>query len=108
MTKQTVRWTLSHGLWAVPLVLCMSDDVWAATTRMPWEGPIQTIVRSLQGPVVQFGAIASIVIFGLIIAVTEGGGMLRRAIQIIFGLSIATSAASLVAQLFQFSSGALL
>ena len=61
---------------------------------MPWEGPLETIATSLQGPVVRAVGIILIVIFGLGMAAGQGGGGMRTVLQIGFGLSLAAAAVS--------------
>jgi type IV secretion system protein VirB2 len=75
---------------------------------MPWEQPLQQIEQSLQGPVAKAIAVIVIITTGLSLAFGDAGGGFRRLIQIVFGLSIAFGAVSLLSTLFQFSGGALI
>ncbi len=68
-------------------------------------GPIQQIVDLISGPVAQMLGVIVIVIAGLGIAFGEGGSGVRKLFQIVFGLGIAFTAGSLVANLFGASSG---
>lgn len=79
----------------------------AATTGLPWEGPLQKILDSLTGPVAKILGVVAIVIAGFGIAFGEAGGGMRRIFQIVLGLSIAFTASSLVVSLFGFSGGAI-
>jgi type IV secretion system protein TrbC len=72
-----------------------------------WETTLQRVIASLTGPVAGGIGVGAIVLFGLGLAMSDGGG-LRVVIGIIFGLSVAFSAVSLVATLFGFGGGALL
>lgn len=74
-----------------------------AATGMPWDTPLSVILTSLQSDFLKFCTIASIIIFGVILAFSEDNGIFRRAIKIIFGLSIACSAASFGLSFFGFS-----
>jgi type IV secretion system protein VirB2 len=49
-----------------------------------------------------------IITTGLSLAFGDGGGGFRRLIQIVFGLSIAFGAVSILTSVFQFSGGALI
>ncbi len=91
---------------ALLFVLTQPSVAHAAGTGLPWERVIQMLVDSLTGPVLQGSVIASIVIFGLLLAFTNPGPVWQRVIQIIFGLSLATGAASVAATLLPVTSGA--
>lgn len=77
----------------------------AAGSGMPWEGPLQKIMDSISGPVAKILGVIVIVIAGFGIAFGESGSGVRRLFQVVFGLAIAFSAASIIAGLFQASSG---
>jgi type IV secretion system protein VirB2 len=72
---------------------------------MPWETILARLVASLSGPVAQAVGVGSVVIFGLGLALSEGGG-LRVILGILLGLSIAFGAATIVAGFFGFTGGA--
>ncbi len=61
---------------------------------MPWEGPLQSLVDSLTGPVAKAIGIAAIVCLGIGIAFSEGGSMLRKSLFVVFGLAVTFSAAT--------------
>lgn len=77
----------------------------SSSSGMPWEAPLQTILTSLSGPTVKIIGTIAIVICGLALALGEGGGGLKKGIQIVLGLSIALTAASFLTSLFGSSSG---
>ncbi len=87
-------------------LLLMSSFAYASETGLPWESPLEKILASLTGPVAKTLGVIVIVIAGLGIAFGESGSGMRRIFQIVFGLSIAFTAGSLVASLFGFSGGA--
>ena len=91
-----------------PFILLQTKLFASTTDALPWETPFQKIVDSLSGPVVQIAAIASIAILGLTWAFGEGGGMFRKVIMVVAGLSIAAGAAGLVTSLFGITSGFIL
>lgn len=72
---------------------------------MPWMSPLQKITDSISGPVAQALGVIVIVIAGLGIAFGEGGSGVRKLFQVVMGLAIAFTAASIVAKLFGASSG---
>jgi type IV secretory pathway VirB2 component (pilin) len=72
---------------------------------MPWEAPLQRIVESITGPVVQAAAVVAVVLFGAGVAMSEGGSSMRRGLGILFGLSIAFAASTFFLQFFGFAGG---
>lgn len=80
----------------------------AAGSNMPWEGPLQQVLDSVQGPVAKILAVMIIIITGLTLAFGDAGGGFRKLIQIVFGLSIAFAASSFFLSFFAFGGGALI
>lgn len=78
----------------------------AAGSSMPWEGPLQSILESIQGPVARIVAVIAIIATGLALAFGDTSGGFRRLVQIVFGLSIAFAASSFFLSFFSFSGGA--
>jgi type IV secretion system protein VirB2 len=95
---------------AVACLFAMNAPALASSSSsgMPWETPLTTIQNSLQGPVAKAIAVIVIITTGLSLAFGDGGGGFRRLIQIVFGLSIAFGAVSILTSVFQFSGGALI
>jgi type IV secretion system protein TrbC len=87
---------LVYGLVSVP--------AYAAGSNMPWEGPLQNILDSIQGPVARIFAV--IIITGLTLAFGDAGGGFRKLLQVVFGLSVAFAATSFFLQFFGFAGGA--
>ncbi len=86
------------------------NTAFASTTdgaAMPWEGPMQKIMDSISGPVAKILGVIVIVLAGLGIAFGEAGSGVRKLFQVVLGLSIAFTAASIVATLFNKSGGVL-
>ena len=77
----------------------------ASGSGMPWEGPLQKILDSISGPVAKIVGVLAIVITGLGLAFGEGGGLMKKIIGIVFGLSIAFSASSFGLSFFGFAGG---
>lgn len=83
-------------------------ELLASDTGMPWEDPLNQITESLTGPVARSVGLIALAVTGLTLAMGEAGGIFRRLVQVVFGLSIAFSAASWGMSLFGTASGALL
>jgi type IV secretion system protein TrbC len=97
----------SRGLLAATAIcgLAVAGEALAGGSGMPWEGPIQQIVQSVTGPVVQAAAVIAVVIFGAGVAMSEGGSQMRRGLGILFGLSIAFAASTFFLDFFGFAGG---
>lgn len=97
-----------HG--AVSLLLSGPALAWAAAGGggggMPWEAPLQKVLTSVSGPVAQTLGVIAIIVFGLGMAFSDGGG-LRTALGIVFGLAIAYAASSFFMTFFGFAGGAI-
>ena len=78
----------------------------AAGSSMPWEGPLQQVLESIEGPVAKIVAVIIIIATGLSLAFGDTSGGFRRLIQIVFGLSIAFAASSFFLTFFSFGGGA--
>lgn len=86
--------------------LLIAGPAFAGGSGMPWEGPLQQVVQSITGPVVQAAAVVAVVIFGAGIAMSENGSSMRRGLGILFGLSIAFAASTFFLDFFGFAGGA--
>lgn len=98
----------AHRVYQTLFLLLCAPAVFASsssTAPMPWEGPLQAIMNSISGPVAKICGVIAIVIAGLGIAFGESGSGVRRLFQIVMGLAIAFTAASIVATLFQPTGG---
>lgn len=109
MTKPPSPFTRRTGAAALctALALCLALPAQAAGTGMPWEGPLDQILSSIEGPVARIVAVIIITITGLTLAFGETSGGFRKLIQIVFGLSIAFAATSFFLTFFSFGGGAL-
>jgi len=95
-----------QGLMLAGLMLLLAGTAQAAGSSMPWEGPLQSILESIQGPVARIVAVIIIIATGLALAFGDTSGGFRKLIQIVFGLSIAFAASSFFLSFFSFSGGA--
>ncbi|MEH6487902.1 TrbC/VirB2 family protein [Hyphomonas oceanitis] len=90
------------------LIMVLALPAHAAGSGMPWEGPLQSILESIEGPVAKILATIVIILTGLGLAFGESGGGMRKLLQIVFGLSIAFAATSFFLSFFSFAGGATL
>lgn len=95
-----------QGLMLAAFMLLLAGNAQAAGSSMPWEGPLQSILESIQGPVARIIAVIIIIATGLALAFGDTSGGFRKLIQIVFGLSIAFAASSFFLSFFSFSGGA--
>jgi type IV secretion system protein VirB2 len=95
-----------QGLMLAAFMLLLAGTAQAAGSSMPWEGPLQSILESIQGPVARIIAVIIIIATGLALAFGDTSGGFRKLIQIVFGLSIAFAASSFFLSFFSFSGGA--
>ena len=102
-----MRRILARGLCAATAVcgLMLAGPAFAGGSGMPWESPLQKIVQSVTGPVVQAAAVIAVVMFGGGVAMSETGSTLRRGLGILFGLSIAFAASTFFLDFFGFAGG---
>lgn len=90
------------------LMLILTTAAQAAGSSMPWEGPLESILQSIQGPVARIVAVIVIISTGLALAFGDTSGGFRKLIQIVFGLTIAFAASSFFLSFFSFSGGAVI
>jgi type IV secretion system protein TrbC len=90
------------------LIGTLSVPVYAAGSNMPWEGPLQSILDSIQGPVAKIFAVLTIIITGLTLAFGDTSGGFRKLLQVVFGLTIAFAATSFFLTFFGYAGGALI
>lgn len=101
LNKQTGR---AFGI--AIIVLAIAAPAHAAGSGMPWEGPLDSILQSIEGPVAKIIGTLAIIITGLTLAFGDTGGGFRKLMQIVFGLSIAFTATSFFLSFFSFGGGA--
>ncbi|MEM7569759.1 MAG: TrbC/VirB2 family protein [Pseudomonadota bacterium] len=101
------RSTLKAAL-VVGTICILAGPAQAAGSGMPWEGPLDQILQSIEGPVAKIIGTMAIIITGLTLAFGDSGGGFRKLIQIVFGLSIAFTATSFFLSFFSFGGGAVI
>ena len=90
---------------AITCALLAAGPAFAGGSGMPWEGPLQQVVQSITGPVVQDAAVVAVVVFGAGVAMSENGSSMRRGLGIMFGLCIAFAASTFFLDFFGFAGG---
>lgn len=69
-------------------------------SNMPWEGPLDRILSSVQGPVARTFILISIIACGIGMAFGEHGSGFKKVMGIAFGGAIVIGAVSFVSNLF--------
>lgn len=68
---------------------------------MPWEGPLQTIMNSLTGPVAGYIALIAVMVCGaLLIFGGDFSGFARNLINVVIACAVILGASSIVTNLF--------
>ena len=93
---------------ALALVLFSALPAFAAGSGMPWETPLENIVDSITGPVARGAAVIAIVLAGVTIIFSEGGGGVRKLAFVGLGIAIMFAAVSFFLDFFGFAGGALI
>lgn len=78
---------------ATSIFMIYHNIVYAASD-LPWESPLAKVAASASGPVAKTIGVIALVCTGLSLAANVPRGMVKRVLQVIFGLSIAFTAAS--------------
>ena len=89
-------------------MLALAAPTYAAGSGMPWEGPLEQIVDSITGPVARAAAVIAIVIAGVTIIFSEGGGGVRKLAFVGLGIAIMFAAVSFFLDFFGFAGGAVI
>ena len=86
----------------------VAPPAFAAGSGMPWEGPLEQVVDSITGPVARAAAVIAIVLAGVTIIFSEGGGGVRKLAFVGLGIAIMFAAVSFFLDFFGFAGGAIL
>lgn len=87
-----------QGLMLAAFMLLLAGTAQAAGSSMPWEGPLQSILESIQGPVARIVAVIIIIATGLALAFGDTSGGFRKLIQTEDDLDQLAEAAASVAE----------
>lgn len=90
---------------ALLLVISTATAIAGSSSGMPWEGPLDQLLNSLTGPVARVIGAVGIIALGVGIAFSEGGSMMRKALWVVLGLTIAFNALSWGLSFLGFSGG---
>jgi type IV secretion system protein TrbC len=93
---------------AALIAMSVAGPAYAAGSGMPWEGPLEQVVDSITGPVARAAGVIAIVIAGVTIAFSEGGGGVRKLAWAGLGIAIMFAAVSWGLTFFGFAGGALI
>jgi type IV secretion system protein VirB2 len=90
------------------VLMALAAPAHASGSGMPWEGPLEQVVDSLTGPVARAAAVIAIVIAGVTIIFSEGGGGMRKLAFVGLGIAVMFGAVSFFLDFFGFAGGALI
>lgn len=69
-----------------------SVAIYGDSATLPWSGPLIKLRDNLGGPVAKIMGIVAVVMSGMMLMFGEMGGMAKRGIQLVFGISLALNA----------------
>jgi len=88
--------------------LLAASPAFAAGSGMPWEAPLEQVVDSMTGPVARAAAVVGIIIAGIGIMFSEGGGGIRKLAFVGLGIAVMFAAVSFFLDFFGFAGGAVI
>jgi type IV secretory pathway VirB2 component (pilin) len=97
-----------NKLLLLTVFLILTTGAMASATNMPWEGPLDKLLKSLTGPVARTVIILALAGTGGTLAFGETPSAIKRMLQIVFGASIIFAAGSWGPTFFGFTGSALL
>ena len=107
MRSTTMKSTIKTLAVAAALA-AIAAPAYAAGSGMPWETPLQSVVDSITGPVARAAAVIAIVLAGITIIFSEGGGGVRKLAFVGLGIAIMFAAVSFFLDFFGFAGGAVI
>lgn len=106
--RYTARRLAAKAASLIALGAAAAAPAFAAGSGMPWEGPLQQVVDSITGPVARAAAVIAIVLAGITIMFSEGGGGVRKLAFVGLGIAVMFAAVSFFLDFFGFAGGAVL
>lgn len=97
-----------NKLLLLTVFLILTTGAMASATNMPWEGPLDKLLKSLTGPVARTVIVLALAGTGGTLAFGETPSAIKRMLQIVFGASIIFAAGSWGPTFFGFTGSALL
>ncbi|MDX9982271.1 MAG: TrbC/VirB2 family protein [Lentisphaeria bacterium] len=104
----TAKRIVTKSLVLMALAAAAAAPAFAAGSGMPWEGPLEQVVDSITGPVARAAAVIGIVLAGIAIMFSEGGGGVRKLAFVGLGIAVMFAAVSFFLDFFGFAGGAVL
>ena len=104
MVKKNV--VISFAVLAL-LMIAAENAFASSSTGLPWEGWLTQILDSIQGPVARVIGAVAIMGLGFGLASSEGGSMMKKALWVGMGLTIAFNATSWGLSFFGYAGGLL-
>ncbi len=104
--KHFIKNNLSTFL-VVGLFVVLHQAGLATSGDLPFEGPLEKIMKSITGPVARSMAIIAVAGVGLAMSFGEMGGAMKRLTNIVFGISLVFAAVTWVPTFFDFSGSVL-
>jgi type IV secretion system protein TrbC len=98
--------TITRAAAFATALFIVAAPAYAAGSGMPWETPLQAVVDSITGPVARAAAVIAIVVSGIAIIFSEGGGGIRKLAFVGLGIAIMFAAVSFFLDFFGFAGGA--
>ena len=89
------------------LLFILATNSFATATNLPWEGPLDKILKSLTGPVAKTVSILAVAAVGGMIAFGEMGSAIKKLLSVVFGITLIFAAATWVPSFFGFTGSAL-
>lgn len=101
-TKKTVDRAYLLALWVALGLLWWLEPAWAVTVgTMPWEGPLDTLMDSVTGPVAMVISLLGVTVCGgMLIFGGELGEFTRRAVMLVMVIALLTGSAGIITTLF--------
>lgn len=87
------------------LIFTFSQSLFASSTDMPWEGPLDKLLTSFTGPVARTVGVLALCACGGMMAFGEMGSAMKRMLNIVLGISIVFASATWGLSFFGFSGG---
>lgn len=85
------------------VMLILNQVGLASSSDMPWEGPLDKLLKSFTGPVAKTVGILAICACGGMMAFGEMGSAMKRMLNIVLGISIVFAASTWGLSFFGFS-----
>lgn len=89
------------------LTVILAANAFGSATDLPWEGPLDKILKSLTGPVAKAVSILAVVGVGGMMAFGEMGSAIKKLLSVVLGIALIFAAATWVPTFFGFTGSAL-